>query len=555
MAVALIVSAVPFAVAADDAGNAPTITVSSSEAKPGDTVEVEISLENNPGIVSMRIYCDYDSDALTLVEAVDADQLGDSTFKNVYEAPYVMFWFNPTSYSNYTANGVVATLTFKVADNADAGDYDIAISYNKGDIINFNLRNVAFEIEDGVIEVEGSGSGSGSGNTNNSGTGTGSGSNNKDDKDDEDFDIEFESDTFTYDGKRKSLKVTGLPDGADVEYDNNGKREVGTYTVKATITTEDGDTIKKSARLTIEPRELTIEDLTAEDKIYDGKTDAVLTGGELEGIVGSDDVYITMPTKGEFEDEQVGKNKDVTFEKPRLRGDDADNYELEWPIVLSADIIAAPGVTTPTTPTTPTKPETPKDDETTTPVTTPTPWQNPFTDVTMNDWYYTAVKYASENGIMNGVSADSFNPDGDITRSMFVTVLYRIAGQPASAKSAFTDIVSGSWYEAAVNWASANGIVNGTSATTFAPDTVITREQMATIIYRFASYKKYDLTTSQTRIFADGAEIADYAREAMNWAADKGLITGSGDGTVTPKANASRAQAATILQRMVEKLG
>ncbi len=223
-------------------------------------------------------------------------------------------------------------------------------------------------------------------------------------------------------------------------------------------------------------------------------------------------------------------------------------------VEISTDEVEAESdsATTPTTPLAPSTPDEPCDDQ---PEIQPDVWENPYKDVAMSHWFYSAVKYASENDIMQGVSDDTFDPHGDITRSMFVTVLYRIEGQPASDESPFTDVESGSWYEAAVSWASANGIVNGTTDTTFSPDATVTREQMATIIYRYATYKQYDMTTTQTRLFTDDEDIADYAREPINWAAEKGLITDAGKGNVTPKANATRAQAAAILQRMVEKLG
>ncbi len=561
MAAALAVSSLPMAMAADDT---PTISASSGEVTPGDTVEVEISLSNNPGIVGLKLTCNYDSRFFKLVKVNDAGVLGSKSHKPIAEVenggPYTLMWFNPTRKDDYTVDDVIVTLTFEVASNAPSGDHDIDISYDysKKEAINADMSPVYFEIEDAVVAVEDIGQGSVDDYEDEE-------DNNDDYEDNEDIDedenedededtpgydlsdVKFVNKTYTYDGERKTLKVTGLPEDAEVEYEDNRATDAGTYRAYAVVTL-DGESVELSAKLIIKPREITIKGLTAEDKVYDGNTDAILSGGELDGVIDGDDVYVTMPETGKFSSAAVGKNKTVTFTAPTLEGDDADNYTLKLPTV-KADIVAEGTDTKPTTPSKPT------DTETTDPVITPKPWVNPFADVTMNDWYYGAVKFASENGIMNGTSDAVFDPNGDITRSMFVTVLHRIAGKPAAAKGAFTDVESGSWYEAAVNWASANGIVNGTSATTFDPNATITREQMATILYRYANFKKYDLTVGQTRLFADSADIADYAKDAMNWAADKGLITGSGDGTVTPKAYASRAQAAAMLQRMVEKLG
>lgn len=567
MAAALTLSSLPMTMAADDAAT-PTISASSGEVTPGETVEVEISLSNNPGIVCLKLTCDYDSRFFKLVEVNDAGVLGSKSHKPLAEVAnggtYTLMWFNPTKKDNYTVDDVIATLTFEVASNAPAGDHEIDISYNysKKEAINANLKAVYFEVEDSVVAVEDIGQGSiedfensnddDNNNDYEDNEDTDYNEDEEEEEEDEDTpgedlsDVKFVNKTYTYDGERKTLKVTGLPEDAEVEYEDNKATDVGTYRAYAIVTLDD-ETVELSAKLIIKPREITITGLTAEDKVYDGNTDAILSGGELDGVIDGDDVYVDMPEIGKFNSAAVGTNKTVTFTAPTLEGDDADNYTLKLP-TLKADITSA-GTTKPSTP------EKPSDTETADPVITPKPWVNPFSDVTMNDWYYGAVKFASENGIMNGTSDAIFNPNGDITRSMFVTVLHRIAGTPAAAKGAFTDVRSGSWYEAAVNWASANGIVNGTSATTFDPNATITREQMATILYRYAKFKNYDLKVGQTRLFADSSDIADYAKDAMNWAADKGLITGSGDGTVTPKAYASRAQAATILQRMIEKLG
>ncbi len=554
MAAALTLSPLPIVMAADDT---PTISASSGEVTPGETVEVKISLSNNPGIACLKLVCDYDSRFFKLIEVEDAGVLGSTSHKPVSEVanggPYTLLWFNPTS-PDYTVDDVIVTLTFEVASDTPSGDFDISCKCNKKDAINAEGNPVNFEVENSVIAVEDIGQGSIDDYEDEKDNNDDYENNEDPDENEEDedtigedlSDVKFVSKTYTYDGTRKTLRVTGLPEDAEVEYEDNRATDAGTYRAYAIVTLYD-ETVELSAKLIIKPREITIKGLTAEDKVYDGNTDAILSGGELDGIIEGDDVYATMPETGKFSSAAVGKNKTVTFTAPTLEGDDADNYTLKLP-TIKADITEAGS-------TKPSNPPAPSDTETADPVITPKPWVNPFADVTMNDWYYGAVKFASENGIMNGTSDTVFDPNGDITRSMFVTVLHRIAGKPAAAKGAFTDVESGSWYEAAVNWASANGIVNGTSATTFDPNATITREQMATILYRYAKFKKYDLTVGQTRLFADSTDIADYAKDAMNWAADKGLITGSGDGTVTPRAYASRAQAAAMLQRMVEKLG
>lgn len=181
-------------------------------------------------------------------------------------------------------------------------------------------------------------------------------------------------------------------------------------------------------------------------------------------------------------------------------------------------------------------------------------WKNPFTDVKENDWFYDSVKYAYENDLMKGISNTEFAPDSDVTRAMFVTVIYRMENEPQTGKCAFTDAESGSYYENAVAWTNENGIVSGISEDCFAPNEPITREQMAAIIYRYAAFKGYDITTSSNTSYTDNDNISDYAKDAVIWAAEKYVMTGNTDGSFAPKANTTRAQTASVFMRMVENL-
>ena len=181
-------------------------------------------------------------------------------------------------------------------------------------------------------------------------------------------------------------------------------------------------------------------------------------------------------------------------------------------------------------------------------------WKNPFTDVKENDWFYDSVKYAYENDLMKGISNTEFAPDSDVTRAMFVTVIYRMENEPQTGKCAFTDVESGSYYENAVAWANENGIVSGISEECFAPNEPITREQMAAIIYRYAAFKGYDITTSSSTSYTDNDNISDYAKNAVIWAAEKSVMTGNTDGSFAPKANTTRAQVASVFMRMVENI-
>ena len=178
----------------------------------------------------------------------------------------------------------------------------------------------------------------------------------------------------------------------------------------------------------------------------------------------------------------------------------------------------------------------------------------PFIDVNEGDWFYDAVAYAYENELMDGVGGNRFAPNSATTRAQLVTILYRLEGQPAvSGDLPFTDVEAGTWYTNAVGWAAQNGIVNGVGDDTFAPGNDLTREQLVTILYRYAESKGYDVSASADLAgYPDGEEIQAYAREAMAWAVAENIIQGMEDDTLKPAGNASRAQIATILMRFCE---
>lgn len=181
----------------------------------------------------------------------------------------------------------------------------------------------------------------------------------------------------------------------------------------------------------------------------------------------------------------------------------------------------------------------------------------PFTDVKASDWFYNNVKYCYIHSLMNGTNTTVFSPDSNTSRAMVVTVLYRMEGSPTvyDTESPFTDI-SKDWYTDAVIWASNNGIVNGVAADKFAPNDNITREQLAAIMFRYAGFRGYDVSQiNPLSSFADAASVNDYAVTPFGWANKAGLITGmsvDGKDCLVPQGNATRAQVAAILSRFVK---
>ena len=176
-------------------------------------------------------------------------------------------------------------------------------------------------------------------------------------------------------------------------------------------------------------------------------------------------------------------------------------------------------------------------------------WENPFTDVKSRDWFYDAVEYVNTEGLFNGTAPDKFSPEVAMSRGMFVTVLGKAAGIDTAAYSGsqFTDVPSDAYYAPYVSWAAQLEVVNGTSPTTFSPNSSITREQMATMLYKYAKAAGCDTSLDPSKLlsFPDYAAISDYAQQPMAWAVTHGVLAGS-DGKLLPLGTATRAQTAQI---------
>ena len=183
-------------------------------------------------------------------------------------------------------------------------------------------------------------------------------------------------------------------------------------------------------------------------------------------------------------------------------------------------------------------------------------WVNPFTDVKEGEWYYPDIRYVCSTGLMTGTSATTFSPDMFTTRGMIVTILYRLEGSPAvSGAAPFGDVPTGQYYSEAVAWASANGIVKGYDTGLFGPDDVITREQLAVILYGYARYKGLDVAVSgDLSGFGDRASVSAWAADGLKWANGQGLINGKNGNLLDPAGTATRAEAAAILSRFCQNI-
>lgn len=291
--------------------------------------------------------------------------------------------------------------------------------------------------------------------------------------------------------------------GVELDTDDDGN---------TTVTVQDSDlfdtqTVTLTVACDLENAYVVYEGETVESTLADGKITFAVIGGGTYTILERDD-----PPAGE-QPEEPG-DSDVSDERPPVRPVGPSQKEEEpqqpQPVVL------------------------------------------PFGDLTAADWFYTDVAWVYENGLMNGMTDTAFGPDATTSRGMIVTILWRLEGQPAAGSCPFADVKAGSYYEQAIAWAAEKGIVNGVDATAFNPDGTITREQFATILYRYAKeYKGYDVSMGEdTNIlsYADAFSISDYAFPALQWACGAGIMNGSGD-ALLPGGSANRAQAAALLHR------
>lgn len=184
-----------------------------------------------------------------------------------------------------------------------------------------------------------------------------------------------------------------------------------------------------------------------------------------------------------------------------------------------------------------------------------------FTDIS-NHWAYSAISYMLNNGLMSGMTAYKFEPNTNITRAMFVSLLYRLAGRPnvslsTSSSNSFSDVRDqNSYYYYAVAWASSNGIVSGYTDGTFKPDNLVTREQCASFLYRFARYKNLNLNYSNSSLnqFTDVGQVSSYALIPMKWAVSRGIMSGTTTTTLSPQTTCTRAMSAQLLKKLIDTL-
>ena len=183
-------------------------------------------------------------------------------------------------------------------------------------------------------------------------------------------------------------------------------------------------------------------------------------------------------------------------------------------------------------------------------------WKNPFVDVQKNDWYYESVKYANENNLFKGATETKFDPNAPMTRGMMVTVLWRMEKEPiVNYLMQYKDVNTAEYYAEAIRWATSEKIVTGYSNIEFKPDEMLSRQEMVTMLYRYAMYKEIDVALADEidlAKFVDSIAIADYAMEAMKWSVGKGIINGMSEISLAPATLTARCEVAAVIMRFIK---
>jgi hypothetical protein len=546
----------------------PVFTVSDASGYAGSQITVTVSMAKNPGIVNLNLNLTYDSSKLKLLSVSDGGLLANPLHNSQQAGRCVLSWEDSLAAENHTGNGTLATLTFLILSSG-AGKTPVSLSYAPNNILNTGLDDVEFAIENGEVTIlqkapvnpSTPGSTSDSirvtfrlvGDSVHDGGTSGhsayvtwiptvsytlkSGS--------------TVCDLFTKALGDAGLKSAGAtsgfvdaiwaPDvfgGYSLSSGSNGKNSGWMYTVNGKYPNvtlldyklSDGDTViwhyvddykteeSKNVWTTaadISPAEYCARQIASILTVgKHGSASPALKYADLGTTV----TFTFTPDKGY-------KVKDVKVDGKSVGAVETYTYKnLSVSSRVEVEFVS----------------------ET---------WENPFTDVQENDWFFDDVAYVSENGLFDGLGGSKFGPYQPMTRAMLVTVLYRLEGEPSAAgSSSYRDVYANQWYSDAIAWATGNQIVNGYGNGRFGPNDHVTREQLTAILYRYAQYKNCDTGVSGSlNGYADAKNVSAWAVSAMRWAIGWGLVNGQ-SGKILPRSNANRAQVAAILRRFCDKV-
>ena len=517
----------------------PTVSASSVTAHRGDTVDVTIDLKNNPGIIALQVKVGYDATALELLGVTDAKKIGAGTLEADYtKNPYMLTWCDGTAPSNYVFDDTVATLSFKVKDDAAYGDYAITVSVVDENTLDYNTDPVAFTPVNGSVTVEEI--------------------------------VCPHTNTETVAGKAATCAEDGLTDGVKCT-------DCGTWVTPQTVIPATGIHTPE----TVPGKAATC-------------TEAGLTDGQKCSVCGAEiTAQEAIPALNHANAVYVAAKDATCVEDGNIACwscEDCGEYFSDEGCIysISADTVIIPAfghtvvidpavdpiddqpgwtegshcsvcgeILVPQMPIsnyipedeTPINGKSKKTEESEEPEEPEEPAESgdlKFIDVAKDAWYYDAVYWAVENNITVGTSETTFSPEEPCTRAQIVTFLWRAAGcpEPASTENPFADVAADTYYTKAVLWAVENGITVGTGEGAFSPNAVCTRGQIVTFLARFAKAEN----TAAADCFEDVAADAYYAG-AVTWAADNGITVGTSETTFSPDNECTRAQIVTFLYR------
>lgn len=500
-------------------GPALLLSLSDGTAEPGGEVELSLRLENNPGVVSMLLELRYDRSRLELVAAEDAGLLPHATFSDHLGAdPFILYWEDSTAAEDCMGNGLLAALRFRVLEGAAAGECPVQLRCDPENIYNAALENVPCSLQSGSVTIRAAAPGP--------------------------------AEPPAAETIRVSQRLVG-----DSLHGEGAHAAYVTWIPTTLYTLPKGTTAKELFLLGL--AEAGLAQSGAESGFVNSVTAPAVLGGFVLANGDNGGVSGWMYTVN-------GKHPGVTLGDYVLEDGDAviwhycDDYTQEetpgaplygrW--LLAADISPEAYAALHGGGEDPAPEEEPGREE-----------AEPaaarfFEDVTEDNWFAGDVAYCVEHGLMRGTGETSFSPRGLTTRAMLVTVLYRLEGSPRTAGSPpFTDAAPGSWYGEALAWAAEIGLAEGYGDGRFGPDDLLTREQLVTLLYRYARHKGLDCGGSgELTSFTDLDSLSPFAGRAMRWAVAEGLIRGRGQGLLAPRGSAVRAELAAVLHRFSDMI-
>ncbi len=532
----------------DEDDDTPTLSIEDTNVAAGEEFTLTLKISNNPGIIALRTYLDYNDKYFEITKVKDHELIGElrSPEEND-DSPYAIFCSDPLSEDNIDDNGKIVTITFKSKSSTPYGKYDFKLSGNKADIIDTDLEQLGkkFKYDGAVVTVS------------------------KDGKDEaeKDYTLSLKNNNSTIsivynEGTFISLDSATLKAAVEEALDKYPTKKIDVIIAAKGIASNGGTVffpsnygaeLKIVNNLRIELENVTLDfDANALKTFVSANNSIMLTLGtakldqKLAGTLANAYQYYDISLTQKI----TSGNVKVTL--PYQKAATVNTNDIIIYAVDNGKLTSVPSKAT-YSHSTQSNGFLTFTDTGIRPYVVTTATKVNFTDIT-NHWAKDSINFVAARGIFNGTSATTFNPEGELSRGMLVTVLGRLEGVDVSSYNCtFADVNKNQYYAPYIEWARTNNIVGGVGDNKFEPDRVVNRQEMAVIIARYLTYKGHSLVNTEVK-YSDSATIASWAKTAVNQVGNAGIITGA-DGAFLPTNTANRAQAAAILQRIVNFVG